>query len=181
MRDIKELTKDILKYAIIIIIALLLMLYVVSLQQVVGPSMNPNYYDGDLLILNKLHYRLQKPKRFEVAVINSQTEKYFIKRVIGLPGEHVAFKDNKLYIDGQLVEQKFKYEDTTDFDLKELGYDVIPEGYYFVVGDNRPESLDSRFEEIGLINKKDFVGKVAFRFWPLKRKWYKWHILSIKS
>lgn len=168
MRDLKELTKDIIKYAIVIIIALLLMLYVVSLQQVVGPSMNPNYYDGDLLILNKLHYRLQKPKRFEVAVIKYEGTKYFIKRVIGLPGEHIAFKDGNLYINGQLVEQKFKYEETKDFDLKDLGYDEIPDGYYFVVGDNRPNSEDSR--TIGLISKKDFIGKVMFRIWPLKRK-----------
>lgn len=170
MRDIKELTKDILKYAFIIIVALLLMLYVVSLQQVVGPSMNPNYYDGDLLVLNKLHYRLQKPKRFEVVVIKSKLEKYMIKRVIGLPGEHVAFKDGKLYINGELIDQKFKYEETNDFNIKELGYDVIPDGYYFVVGDNRPNSSDSRYKEVGLISKKDFVGKVMFRIWPLKRK-----------
>lgn len=168
MRDLKEATKDILKYAIIIIIALFIMLYVVSLQQVVGPSMNPNYYDGDLLILNKLHYRLQKPKRFDVVVIKYDEAKYFIKRVIGLPGEHVAFKDNKLYINGELVEQNFKYEETDDFDLTKLEYDVIPEGYYFVVGDNRPNSEDSR--TIGLISKKDFIGKVMFQIWPLKRK-----------
>lgn len=168
LRSLKELFKDIAKYIVIFVIVLLLILYVVSLQQVVGPSMNPNYQDGDILILNKLHYKLKNPKRFEVAVINSKTEKYFIKRVIGLPGEHVAFKDGNLYINGNIVAQQFKYEKTEDFDLKELGYDVIPEGYYFVVGDNRPNSEDSR--TIGLINKKDFIGKVMFRIWSFRRK-----------
>ena len=170
MRDLKELTKDILKYAFIILVALLLMVYVVSLQQVVGPSMNPNYYDGDILVLNKLHYRMKSPKRFEVAVIKFEGTKYFIKRVIGLPGEHVAYKDNKLYINGNLVEEKFKKDVTKDFDLNELGFDVIPEGYYLVVGDNRNNSEDSRSKKVGLISIKDFVGKVAFRIWPLRRK-----------
>lgn len=168
LRSLKELFKDVAKYIIIAVIVLLLILYVVSLQQVVGPSMNPNYQNGDILILNKLHYKLKKPKRFEVAVINSKTEKYFIKRVIGLPGEHIAFKDGNLYVNGNIIEQKFKYEETNNFDLKELGYDVIPDGYYFVVGDNRPNSEDSR--TIGLINKKDFIGKVMFRIWPFRRK-----------
>lgn len=170
MRTIKEFLKDSLKYIIIIAVVLLTVIYVVSLQQVVGPSMTPNYKDGDVLILNKLHYRLKKPKRFEVAVIKYNDSKYFIKRVIGLPGEHIAYKDGILYVNGVATEEKFnKIDDDEDFDLKDLGYDVIPDDFYLVVGDNRADSLDSRYKEVGLINKKDFIGKIVIRIWPFRK------------
>ena len=171
LRDIKEWIKDITKYMMIAIIVLLTMIYVVSLQQVLGPSMSPNYQDGDILILNKLHYRLQKPKRFDVAAIQYNDTKYFIKRVIGLPGETVAYQDGTLYVNGEMVEEHFTmFDQTADFSLEEIGYDVIPEGYYLVVGDNRGNSLDSRSKEVGLIKKSDFIGKVMFRIWPFRRK-----------
>lgn len=171
LRSLRELLKDVIKYAVIVVIVLILILYVVSLQQVVGPSMNPNYYDGDVLILNKLHYRLYKPKRFEVAAIKYNDTKYFIKRVIGLPGEHISYKDGTLYVNGEIIEEKFKTEIMDeDFDLNSLGYEVIPDNYYLVVGDNRSNSLDSRSKEVGLISKKEFIGKVLFRIWPFRRK-----------
>lgn len=171
LRDIKEWVKDIIKYAVIVILVLLLIIYVVSLQQVVGPSMNPNYQDGDILILNKLHYHLKSPKRFDVAVIRYKDSKYFIKRVIGLPGETIQYQDGKLYVNEELVEEKFSIAGSTaDFSLGQLGYEKIPDGYYLVVGDNRENSLDSRFQEVGLISEKDFIGKVAFRIWPFRRK-----------
>lgn len=171
LRDVKELVKDIMKYAIVAILVLLLIIYVVSLQQVVGPSMQPNYQDGDILVLNKLHYRVQSPKRFDVAVIKYQDTKYFIKRIIGLPGETVSYQNGILYINGEQVEEDFSITGvTSDFSLENLGYDVIPEGYYFVVGDNRENSLDSRSIEVGLIKEEDFIGKVAFRIWPFRRK-----------
>lgn len=170
MRTVKEFLKDSAKYIIIIIVVLLIVTYIVSLQQVVGPSMTPNYVDGDILILNKLYYHLKKPKRFEVVAIKYDDSKYFIKRVIGLPGEHVAYKDGILYIDGVEVNEKFnKVDSIDDFDLKKLGYDVIPDDYYFVVGDNRTDSLDSRYKEVGLINKKDFIGKIVIRIWPFRK------------
>ena len=169
-RDIKELIKDTAKYIIIAIVALLLMLYVVSLQQVVGPSMYPNYQDGDILILNKLHYRIKKIKRFDVVAIKYNDTKYFIKRVIGLPGETITYQNGDLYVNGSLVNENFETTRVADFSLEDLGYEKIPDNYYLVVGDNRENSLDSRSKEVGLIPKKDFIGKVSFRIWPFKRK-----------
>lgn len=169
-RDIKELVKDVAKYIMIAIIALLLILYVVSLQQVVGPSMYPNYQDGDILILNKLHYRIKRIERFDVAAIKYNDTKYFIKRVIGLPGETIAYQNGDLYVNGEIVEERFQTTKVDDFSLEDLGYEKIPDDYYLVVGDNRENSLDSRSKEVGLIHKKDFIGKVLFRIWPFKRK-----------
>lgn len=170
LRDIKEFFRDTFKYFLVVIIVLLTVIYVVSLQQVIGPSMNPNYYEGDVLILNKIKYRILKPSRFEVVAIENKGEKYFIKRVIGLPGETIEYKNNKLYINGELVEEKFKKEGTTeDFKIEDIGYSVIPEGKYFVVGDNRINSLDSRSMDVGLIDAEDFIGKVSIRIWPFRK------------
>lgn len=170
LRDVIEFLKDTTKYIVIAIIVLLLVIYVVSLQQVVGPSMNPNYKDGDILILNKLHYRLNKPKRFDVVAVKYKDTKYFIKRVIGLPGETVAYQNGILYINGEVVEEKFETTKTDDFSLDMLGYETIPDGYYLVVGDNRANSLDGRSKEVGLIHEKEFIGKVLIRIWPFRRK-----------
>lgn len=168
MRDIKEFIKDFAIYFVIIVGLILTIKYVVSLEQVVGPSMQPNYRSGDLLVLNKISYRFRNPRLFEVVVISNDETKYMIKRIIGLPGDHIAYKDNKLYINGEVTKEYFDIEGVTnDFSLSELEYDVIPDNYYFVMGDNRENSLDSRY--YGLIKKDQILGKVQFRLWPIFR------------
>ncbi|MCM1370880.1 MAG: signal peptidase I [Clostridium sp.] len=167
MRDLKEIIKDILIYVIIIVIIILVMKYVISFQQVVGPSMEPNYKSGDLLILNKISYRFRDPKRFEVIVLEHEDENYMIKRIIGLPGEKIEYKDEKLYVNGEEIMENFARGETDDYSISELKYEVIPEDYYFVLGDNRGNSKDSR--AYGFINKKEIVGKVQFRIWPISR------------
>lgn len=168
MRDIKEFVKDFIVYVLIAIAIILTIKYVVSLEQVVGPSMQPNYRSGDLLLLNKISYRFRNPKMFEVVVISNDETKYMIKRIVGLPGDYVEYKDNKLYINGEVTKEYFDTEGTTaDFSLSELEYNVIPDGYYFVMGDNRENSLDSRY--YGLVKRDQIVGKVQFRLWPIFR------------
>jgi len=89
-----------------------------------------------------------------------------VKRVIGLPGEHIKYEDGILYINGVEYEDTFSLN-TIDFDLNDLGIDNIPEGYYFVLGDNRMKSSDSRI--IGLISEKDINGTTTFSLWPFKK------------
>jgi len=166
MRDVKEFIRDASKYLFIMLVVLLVFVYVFSFQQVVGPSMTPNYLEGEVFLLNKFKYRITDVKRFEDIVLESDQSKYMIKRVIGLPGEHIEYKENKLYVDGKEVLEEFtKNGDTEDFDINVLGEDKIPDGYYFVVGDNRVNSQDSR--SYGFISKEDIVGKVEFRIWPI--------------
>lgn len=165
-RDIKEFIKDTFKYLIVIITVILVVVYVVSLQQVVGPSMTPNYLEGNIFVLNKIKYRFTNPKRFEVVVVKYDNSQNFIKRVIGVPGDYIEYRDNILYVNGEQTEEPFKIEGTTnDFTLKDLGHDIIPEDYYLVLGDNRSNSKDSR--EIGLVKKEAILGKVHFKVWPL--------------
>ena len=98
--------------------------------------------------------------------INNENE-HLVKRVIGLPGEYVEYKDSKLYVNKKEVKEDFIKVETDDFSLAKLGFLEIPENYYFVVGDNRGDSSDSRV--LGLIPKKEIKGKVVFSLFPFKR------------
>ncbi len=168
--DIKEFIKDTFKYIIVIVVVLVLAIYVVSLQQVVGPSMSDTLNNNDIVLLDKISYRFTDIKRGDVVSLYYADTKYLIKRVIGLPGEYVEFQDNKLYIDNKYMDEDY-VEDviTDDFSLSELGYDEIPEDMYLVLGDNREDSLDSRDASVGLIPKEDIIGKVRIRIWPLNK------------
>ena len=166
--DIKEFFKDTFKYIIVILVVLIIAIYVVTLQQVVGPSMAPNYNENDVVLLDKLYYKLFDIKRGDVVSVYYADTKYLIKRVIGLPGEYIQIKNNQIYIDGKVLEEPYLQNvENYEFDLKTLGYETIPEDMYFVLGDNRINSLDSRDLNVGLIKKKDFIGKVRMKIWPL--------------
>ena len=169
LRDVKEFCIDTSKYIITIFIVIFVIVYVASVQQVVGSSMSPTFSNQDILILNKFHYRFFEVKRFDIVSFQYDDTKYLIKRVIGLPGDKVEYKDNVLYINGEIVEEEFLSDNinTNDFSLNDLGYDVIPEDMYLVLGDNRENSLDSR--DIGLITRKSLLGKVNIRIWPINK------------
>lgn len=169
LRGAKEFLKDTMKYVILVVIVLLTFLYVVSFQQVLGPSMQPNYQEGEIYLLNKVKYKITKPKRFEVIVLNNKKSKFMIKRVIGLPGEHIEYigETDTLYVNGKIIAEKFSKNLTPDeTGILEKNVDlIIPEHCYYVLGDNRVNSEDSRM--FGCVAEKDIVGKVEFRIWPL--------------
>ncbi len=141
--------------------------------------MLPTLKDRDQMIVNKFIYRVKEPERFDVVVFHASDKKDFIKRVIGLPGEHVSVEDNTLFIDQQPVEEPFLKEQkanmkpyqilTEDFTLEQLpgGYSQIPDGYVLVLGDNRGNSVDSR--SIGLISMDQIVGRTSTIYWPIER------------
>lgn len=166
--DIKEFIKDSLKYVATIIVVFIIIIYVVSLQQIVGPSMKPNLNDGDVVILNKFYYRLFKVKRNQVIALSNNDTKYMVKRIIGLPGEKIEYKNNTLYINDKAYDESFLSSVITeDFSTKDIGYDIIPKDKYLVLGDNRENSMDGR--DFGLISKKDIIGKVNLRIWPINK------------
>lgn len=168
-RGILEFIKDISKYIIVIVVVLVLFIFVIGLQQVIGPSMNPTLEEGNIIIVNKLLYRLDEIKRNDIVVI-SQDEKYMIKRVVGLPGETVEYKDNYVIVNGVTYKENFidtEKVHTNNFSIKDLGYDVIPDDMYLVLGDNRENSLDSR--SYGLISKKNVIGKAWIRIFPFNK------------
>ena len=158
--------KELVPYIIIIIVVVLIRTYLVTPVLVSGNSMEPTLKNRELLLLNKINYRKDNIKRYDIVVIK-RDNKEIIKRVIGLPGETVEYRNNTLYINGH--EEKNKYnEDTNDFTLKEIcNCDVIPENQYLVLGDNRKVSADSRM--FGLFDKKEIEGNVNISLWPIKK------------
>ena len=167
--SIREFILDFIKLVIVIVIILVLMIYVVSVTQVVGNSMYSTLNNDDVLILNKLKYRFSEVERGDIISLEYEDTKYLIKRVIGVPGDTISISDNTVYVNGEVYIENYLEEDLEydDFQLSSLGYQTIPADMYFVLGDNREDSLDSR--EIGLVSKDDIIGKVSFRIWPLNK------------
>lgn len=169
LREVREFIIDTSKYILTMVVVIFIIMYVATVQQIIGSSMESKYKDQDIVILNKLHYRFFKIKRFDVVSLKYDGSKYLIKRVIGLPGDNIEYKNNKLFINGKKIEEYFldKETNTEDFSLTTLGYEKIPKDMYLVLGDNRENSLDSR--EIGLIKRKDILGKIKLRIWPINK------------
>lgn len=169
LREVREFIIDTSKYILTIVVVIFIVIYIATVQQIVGPSMESTYNDQDIVILNKLHYRLFEIKRFDVVSLKYDGSKYLIKRIIGLPGDKVEYKENKLYINDKEVKEEFLDKDinTENFSLTTLGYKKIPEDMYLVLGDNRQNSLDSR--EIGLVKRKNILGKIKLRIWPINK------------
>lgn len=139
-----------------------------------GESMEPTLYDGNLLMVNKIVYNLTDIDRFDIIVFHANEQNDYVKRVIGLPGDEIIYDDNKLYINGEHVQEKFlePFKEgtaskpyTEDFTLEGItGSAKVPDGKLFVMGDNRMASLDSR--DIGFIEVDQLVGKVDIKYWP---------------
>ena len=162
----KNKVKVLLPYIIIILVVLFIKAFIVTPIKVNGESMYPTLEEGDIMILNKTAYYFNKPERFDIVVVNMPDE-YLIKRVIGLPGEHIEYKDNTLYVDGKKVKENFKHGVTEDFNIEELGSDTIPLNTYLVLGDNRENSLDSR--ELGFIREDQLLGRTSLIILPFNR------------
>lgn len=160
-----RILKELIPYIIIVVVVVLFRTFIATPIRVDGPSMEDTLKNGDILFLNKLDKSF---KRFDVVVIYKNDIR-LIKRVIGLPGENIEYKDNELYINGNKIDDKAVIR-TGDFTLRELyNIDKIPEGYYFVMGDNRTISKDSRYYEIGLIKKSEIAGTTSFRVFPFNK------------
>jgi signal peptidase I len=139
-----------------------------------GLSMMPTLHDQNRMVVNKLSYNIGEPERFDIVVFHAPEQKDYIKRVIGLPGDHVEYKNDILYINGQAVEETYlegaKTEIidaplTYDFELEHLlGEKTVPKGHLFVMGDNRRYSKDSRV--IGFVPMENVIGKTSAVYWP---------------
>lgn len=167
-RDYKPIIKDVISYALIIIVVILIRVFIFDPVRVDGPSMDNTLKDGQVLILNKIGYKKSDIKRYDIVVadvtINGKEERV-VKRVIGLPNETIYAKDGKVYVNNKEVDSSFTIGSTEDFELE--GFVKLEGESYFLMGDNREISYDSR--EFGPVKKNQIKGKAVLRIWPINK------------
>lgn len=156
-----KIIKEIMSYVVIVVVVLLIKYFVVSPIRVNGTSMDDTLKDKDIMLLNEIVYRFSDVKRNDIVVVE-QDDEYIIKRVIGLPGEKVECKKGIIYINGKKYNDKYASNETSDFESVKLKKDE-----YFVLGDNRNVSLDSRV--FGPYKRSEIKGKAKLTIFPFSR------------
>ena len=165
-----EILSFLLYVVVVVGITFLIIHYVGQRTYVSGSSMENTLSDGDNLIVDKITYRFSDPKRYDIIVFPYQYEEntYFIKRIIGLPGETVQIVDGIIYIDGEALQESYGRDV-----MKNSGLAADPvtlgEAEYIVLGDNRNDSTDSRDPSVGKIPRDRIIGRAWVRIWPLSK------------
>lgn len=167
----KEMINTLLYLLVVLCITYVVVNFVGQRTKVEGASMESTLSDGDNIIVDKITYRFNDPQRYDIIVFPFQYQEntYFIKRIIGLPGETVQIDlDGVIYIDGEVLEESYGRE---VIQPEHVGIALEPitlgEDEYFVMGDNRNNSSDSRTEVVGNIQRDDIIGRAWLRIWPL--------------
>lgn len=166
---IREILGFFLYVAVVIGVTFFIITFVGQRTYVSGSSMENTLSDGDNLIVDKITYRFSDPKRYDIIVFPFRyAEKvYYIKRIIGLPGETVQIIDGDIYIDGEILYESYGREV-----MRNAGIAAEPvtlgEDEYFVLGDNRNDSTDSRDPSVGVLHRDELIGRAWVRIWPLK-------------
>ncbi len=169
MKEVKKLFKELLPYIIVVVLVILVKAFIIMPVQVSGNSMYPTLHNKDIMLLEKVSVKFSDIKRGDIIVARHEKTK-IIKRVIGLPGDNLYVKDNTLYINDKKYEEDYLMDGliTDDFTLLGTANVVkIPKGKYFVMGDNREDSLDSRI--FGLVDQNNIEGKAFFTIYPFNR------------
>lgn len=166
----KKYEKFLLYIALLFFFSAMMAIYVVQMTGVIGNSMEPELKDGQSVLVNKVIYQRKEPERFDVVVFRYlyKDNEYYVKRIIGLPGETVQITAGEIYIDGSRLEDPFAATPILNAKRAEkpitLGADE-----YFVMGDNRNFSSDSRESDVGNVKKVQILGKAVVKLWPLRR------------
>ena len=162
----KSIISNVLYIAAVLLISFLIVRFVGQRTEVIGSSMVPTLEDGNQLITDKITYRFREPERFDIVVFpHGPNNEYYIKRIIGMPGETVEIsEDGTIYIDGEVLEEDYGYGNTTPQEMS--GGITLSEDEYFVLGDNREVSLDSRYAEVGNVPRSIIIGRAWLRLYP---------------
>ena len=168
-RVLREILNTSLYLLGVLCLVYLVIHFVGQRTQVQGDSMEPTLSTEDNLIVDKISYRFHEPERYDIIVFPflGKEETFYIKRIIGLPGETVEIIENGIFIDGERIEEEYETSEISDVGIAaekiELG-----ENEYFVLGDDRENSVDSRSEDVGNVERKDIYGKAWFVVSPIK-------------
>ena len=169
--EIRAVFEIILYFALVACITFLIIHFVGQRTVVNGVSMQPTLSDGDNLIVDKLSYRFHDPERFDIIVFpfQFQDNTYYIKRIIGLPGETVQIMDDgSIYINGEKLEENYGMEVIKPETIGRAAEPIeLGDDEYFVMGDNRNNSSDSRTDMVGNIKRENIIGKAWLRIWPV--------------
>ena len=165
---IKEIVEMSMYLLVVLVLTYLVITFVGQRTEVSGSSMEPTLSDTDNLIVDKLSYRFHNPKRFDIIVFpfRYSEETYFIKRIIGMPGETVRIDEaGNIYINDKLLEENYGRE-VIQYAGRAYEEIELAEDEYFVLGDNRNDSTDSRMPEVGNIHRSEIIGRAWVRIWP---------------
>jgi len=167
---LKEFLGMVAYVGMVLLVTFLIITYVGQRTHVSGSSMENTLSHNDNLIVDKITYRFKEPERFDVIVFPFQYQKdtYYIKRIIGMPGETIQIVDGNIYIDGERLEESYGREVIRDPGIAADPI-LLGDDEFFVMGDNRNESADSRDPSVGAIHRKDIIGKAWVRIWPLRK------------
>ena len=157
-------------FILIVILVIFVGIHISGNQtEVIGSSMYPTLAEGDKVLVDRVSYRFVNPARYDIIIFpfTYQEDVYYIKRIIGLPGETVQIMNGKIYINGQELDEPFAFEPIVSPGLA-FGQITLGEDEYFVLGDNRNDSSDSRQPTIGNIRRQDIIGRALARMWPLR-------------
>lgn len=161
---IKDVLEMIVGSVIAIFLAFVIVFSVGMRTSVVGDSMEPGLYNGQEILMNRVLYRLSSPKRGDVVVFlpnGNQNSHFYVKRVVGLPGETIQIKDGNVYIDDVLLEENESFDKMIDAGIAENALELATDEY-FVLGDNRNSSEDSRSGNVGAVKRDNIIGKAWF-------------------
>jgi len=168
LTDLFDIAKTIV---IVVLVAFFIRYFIFQPFVVDGYSMEPNFYNNEYLLVNKLSYRLSEPKRGDVIVFQAPNNPQYdyIKRIIGLPGDEITIKEGIVYLNGSFLDEKYLEADTqtnlTNINKSTLKI-TLGEDEYFVMGDNRDHSSDSR--QFGALSADHIIGKAWFNVYPLE-------------
>ncbi len=161
---IKDIFEVIVGGLIAVFLAFVIVFSVGMRTSVVGDSMEPVLYNGQEILMNRVVYRLSKPKRGDVVVFlpnGNPNSHYYVKRVVGLPGETVQIKDGSVYINGVLLEEDDSFDKIAEAGIAANELELASDEF-FVLGDNRNSSEDSRSANVGAVKKDNLIGKAWF-------------------
>jgi len=172
----KDVIEIIFYISLVLLFTFLIVTFVAQRTVVDGNSMNPTLKDGDNLIVSKITYKVKDPERFDIIVFpfRESRDTNYIKRIIGLPGETVQIDhQGNIYINQKKLEEKYGAETIRNPGIAEEPI-ILADDEYFVLGDNRNDSKDSRFADVGNIKRGSIIGKAVFRLYPFN----KMHIIN---
>lgn len=145
--------------------------HVIQRTVVNGESMENTLYTGESLLVEKVSYHFHDPERYDIIVFypkGKEEDEYYVKRIYGLPGETIQIIDDQIYVNNEVIEDEYAKNEMDDPGIAQDPI-TLGEDEYFVLGDNRKVSLDSRDSDLGPIHKKNIAGHVILRIWPLNQ------------